>query len=197
MKQNKIYKIALLSFLVLLSGIVIYKFAYKSQNSTVSSTKVLDGVLLYNKERDSEFIRRLFKENWNWLIPEGQGFALDAFLDLRPTRPGKPVSTIKVLYENNKPIGFTAYQKENFYTGEFRFLAVDTPYRGKGYSQKLMCHALQELRSQGLSRVELQTRLDNKPALALYEKLGFKELWRDAPYVRFERSLLEGPCISS
>jgi len=196
MKQNKIYQILLLSILVLLSGVAIYKLGYKPE-STLAGKRILDGIQPYNYDQDSGFIKRLFKENWNWLIPDGQGFPLDAFLELRPTRPGKPISTIKVLYEKNTPIGFTAYQKENFYTGELRFITIDTPYRGKGHSEKLMCHALQDMRSWGLSRVELQTRLDNKPALALYEKLGFKELWRDAPYIRLERSLLDGPCINN
>lgn len=47
-------------------------------------------------------------------------------------------------------------------------------YRRLGIGKKLMQAAIQKAEQKGLTRIELSVREKNKPAIALYEKLGFK-----------------------
>jgi RimJ/RimL family protein N-acetyltransferase len=47
------------------------------------------------------------------------------------------------------------------------------PYRGRGLGGALLRAVLDEARSQGLSRVELEVYISNRPAIRLYERFGF------------------------
>lgn len=53
-------------------------------------------------------------------------------------------------------------------------MAVISGCRGKGVGEALIRTALQAARDKGLTRIELTVRENNKPAIALYEKLGFQ-----------------------
>ncbi|RDI47003.1 GNAT family N-acetyltransferase [Aquicella lusitana] len=53
-------------------------------------------------------------------------------------------------------------------------IGVLAPFRGKGIGEALMRAAIEKARHRGLTRIELTVREHNKPAIALYEKLGFK-----------------------
>lgn len=46
-------------------------------------------------------------------------------------------------------------------------------YRGQGIGRRLMAATLAHARNKGLTRVELEVRADNAPAIALYESMGF------------------------
>lgn len=54
-------------------------------------------------------------------------------------------------------------------------VGVLAPFRGQGIGEALMRAALEKARSRGLTRIELTVREQNKPAIALYEKLGFQQ----------------------
>ncbi len=47
-------------------------------------------------------------------------------------------------------------------------------YRGKGLGQRLLEACLARAKEVGLTRIELETRADNEPALRLYERMGFE-----------------------
>jgi ribosomal protein S18 acetylase RimI-like enzyme len=53
-------------------------------------------------------------------------------------------------------------------------IGVLAPFRGRGIGEALMRPAIEKARSKGLTRIELTVREHNKPAISLYEKLGFK-----------------------
>jgi putative acetyltransferase len=46
-------------------------------------------------------------------------------------------------------------------------------YRGRGIGKRLLSAALAKARSNGITRVELEVRSDNAPAIKLYEHMGF------------------------
>ncbi len=46
--------------------------------------------------------------------------------------------------------------------------------QGKGFGTKLLTEGLTKLKSRGAIKVRLEVVSENKPAVALYEKLGFK-----------------------
>lgn len=53
-------------------------------------------------------------------------------------------------------------------------IAVDQPWRRRGVATKLMQRALRFIKSEGFSDVQLLVRADNKAAIRMYEKLGFR-----------------------
>ncbi|AST90982.1 MULTISPECIES: GNAT family N-acetyltransferase [Sutcliffiella] len=55
-------------------------------------------------------------------------------------------------------------------------LYVKMPYRGNGYSKLLIEEAIKEFRNLGYSDVRLNVYAHNEKAMALYEKMGFKDV---------------------
>lgn len=64
-------------------------------------------------------------------------------------------------------------------------IGVIAEFRRYGVGEALMRAAISKARDKGLTRVELTVREHNKPAIALYEKLGFKVegVHRNAIYI--------------
>ena len=93
---------------------------------------------------------------------------------------------IKVLRENDQFIGFVAYYMKNFFIGQLLFLAVKPEFRGKGYAQKLMQYAIEDLKKQGATMITLVTRTSNVAAQAVYKKAGFHVSHEEDGYVYFE-----------
>lgn len=54
-------------------------------------------------------------------------------------------------------------------------IGILAAYRGQGIGKKLMQAAIQQAEQKGLTRIELTVREQNKPAIALYKKLGFEK----------------------
>jgi RimJ/RimL family protein N-acetyltransferase len=64
-------------------------------------------------------------------------------------------------------------------------MGVVSEHRGRGIGFRLLGAALEEAFRRGLGRIELDVRVDNVRAIALYEKVGFKRegVIRDAFFV--------------
>ena|ERR1700722_6394033 len=91
----------------------------------------------------------------------------------------------KVLRDQGKFVGFTAYYKLTPTKGKILFVAVHPDMRGKRYGQVLMQTALKELKNMGIREVELVTRTSNTAAQKLYLRTGMHETFKDADYVYF------------
>jgi len=52
---------------------------------------------------------------------------------------------------------------------------VEPGHRRKGYAREILTAILDELAAEGVKDIFLNARGDNEPALALYERLGFKK----------------------
>ena len=62
-------------------------------------------------------------------------------------------------------------------------IAVDKRYRRMGIGNKLMKDMISELVDAGTDRISLEVRAHNLPAIALYKKYGFEEIFvRDNYY---------------
>lgn len=148
---------------------------------------------VYTPERDRAFILNIFDKNWDWLISEDSfDFSVEHMLDTRSSskRPENYGNmTIKVGLEDGKPVGFSSYYLKSADKAQLLFLAMDEQYRGKGYAQKLLQHMLDELALNGITTVELITRVRNVRAQHIYKKIGFKEMWRDEEFIIYRRSL--------
>lgn len=59
---------------------------------------------------------------------------------------------------------------------ELNRICVNPDFRKKGYSSILMNHVIELMKDNDLDRIILEVADDNKPALNLYDKFGFKDI---------------------
>lgn len=103
---------------------------------------------------------------------------------------GPPIDTTKIFVQNNindswphfvalneeKIIGWcdiTSLARPIFDHVGSLGIGVLADYRGQGIGEALIRATLQQARIKGLTRIELTVFENNKPAISLYEKLGF------------------------
>lgn len=85
--------------------------------------------------------------------------------------------TFYILMENEKVIGWCdIIPKHQPFFAHAGVLAMGTlkQYRGKSLGEQLIRKAIKTAFKKGLTRIELLTYTDNKPAINLYKELGFK-----------------------
>lgn len=88
---------------------------------------------------------------------------------------GKPYSQTLLLTDDETDSQILGYIVFWILMDETQILnvAVDLPYRGLGYAQKLVRQVIQLALKQGAKRVILEVRKSNTPAIQLYQKVGF------------------------
>ena len=148
------------------------------------------GIFPYDRVRDKKAMLQLFSDNKYWLFPADNALDSEYFFDhCSPTMnvADHNRESIMVYRIGGSAIGLVSYYIESAGVGRIHFLVIDEPYRGKGYSQKLMHYALQDLKKEGAKKVWLVTRMDNLPAQRLYLGLGFKNGIHNTEYVCFEK----------
>jgi ribosomal-protein-alanine N-acetyltransferase len=67
---------------------------------------------------------------------------------------------------------------------EILSIAVDSKYRGKGFSYELLRTHLGHLAGQGLKTVFLEVEENNRPARSLYSRAGFRVVGRRERYYK-------------
>lgn len=65
-------------------------------------------------------------------------------------------------------------------------MGVLATYRGQGLGTRLLQHCLDKAARKGITRVTLEVRADNAPAIALYTKLGFEIEARKRNALRYD-----------
>ena len=63
-------------------------------------------------------------------------------------------------------------------------VAVHPDRRRQGIAENLITHLIQELKNRGSHALMLEVRASNAPAIALYEKLGFRQVGLRKNYYR-------------
>lgn len=150
------------------------------------------GVYEYDPSIDRDFIINLFKNDWYWLISDASAkdYSVERMLDYRASSREHTGDLILRVYRvQSKPVGFLAYFPGELFVWYILFCAVDKAHRSKGYARKMMNYALEDVKKRGARVVRLITRADNLPAQKLYKSLGFKQIWTDGAYVKFEKDL--------
>jgi len=170
MKQQKSWKkltiFAGITATVLSAGILYYAFAPRGP------------IYDFDPARDTQEILAIFEHNWHWLI-SSDDYSPEFMLKHRaPSKDPLYVGSlhIKVLREQNKLAGFTAYYMKKKGLGQLLFLAVGQEFRGKGYGEQLVQYVLKDFADMGASCVRLVTRTTNFPAHRLYNRIGFHEI---------------------
>ena len=65
-------------------------------------------------------------------------------------------------------------------------MGVHPGYRGQGLGSRLLAACIEKAWAKELTRIELEARADNEPAIALYEKFGFKHEALKVQAMRFD-----------
>jgi len=73
--------------------------------------------------------------------------------------------------ENDHEIGILNFSSE---AGRISNVGVHPARRGQGYGRQIMLFGLRQLKDAGCKQAKLRVHIDNKPALKLYESLGFE-----------------------
>lgn len=150
------------------------------------------GVYAYEPSIDRSFIIDLFKNDWYWLISDysAKDYSVEHMLDNRASSKEHSGDLIIKTYRvAGKPVGFMAYYPKELFEGYILFLAVDKKNRSKGYARKMLNYVINDFKKQGIRVVRLITRTDNVPGQKLYKSMGFKQIWTDGAYVKFEKVL--------
>lgn len=82
-----------------------------------------------------------------------------------------------VVEKDGKVRGFyraTRYKGRARHVAILQTLAVDPAERGSGFAAAMVGEAINCLRAEGVSRVELQVEADNPRGVSFYRKLGFE-----------------------
>jgi ribosomal-protein-alanine N-acetyltransferase len=96
---------------------------------------------------------------------------------------------IDVVRDGQRIIAFCNYW---LVTTELHILSIAThpDYRGKGIATQLLAHVLDKARETGCSLATLEVRRSNVPAIALYERAGFKTVHVRARYYQDDEDAL-------
>lgn len=180
--KNYIKYLILALTLIIGAGAGLYLYKYKFSSTT--------GIFEYDPKIDREFILKTFKDNWHWLVSE-YSTDFDQYLmldkpDIFAKKRDVTNMHIMVYRVDNKPVAFSVYYVRPILRGDILFLAVDEAHRKHGYGRKLIQYDLDQLKKMGCFVVKITTRVTNTPARKLYESFGFKELWTERGFVKYE-----------
>lgn len=84
-------------------------------------------------------------------------------------------------YVDNNLAGIIVYYCNNLETKEafITLVVVDRGFRGLGIAQRLMNNVIASVKIKGFERCRLEVKLNNPQAIRLYEKLNYKEDYRN------------------
>jgi ribosomal protein S18 acetylase RimI-like enzyme len=88
-----------------------------------------------------------------------------------------PASAFAVLYVDQRPAAMGLAVSEREYVGLFDII-THPEMRNRGLGQQLILHLLQWGKTHGATHSYLQVMTNNEPALRLYEKLGYQEVYQ-------------------
>jgi ribosomal protein S18 acetylase RimI-like enzyme len=94
----------------------------------------------------------------------------------RMVRDASPL--LLTAYRDDRPVGFTIgeiYRSRGMASGRLCKFIVEDSYRGKGIGNQLMQCFMSTITRMGCRSCSIEVRIDNKNAIALYEKFEFKK----------------------
>ena len=90
---------------------------------------------------------------------------------------------------NGQAIGCAAYRTKERSVGEIKRVFVKSEFRGQGISKRLMDAVEAHAREQKCEKLFLDTRATLEPAVSMYRKRGFEEVFREGLYIQMEKRL--------
>jgi len=138
-------------------------------------------ILKYQPEHQPWFekLNRYWIEKYFWMEP------IDFEVLQHPEEHiVKPGGTIFIGTYNREIAGTAAVKFVDAGTYEFTKMAVDEKYQGKKIGKAIAEAAIKWSKEAGAKRIILYSNTKLETAIAMYRKLGFKEIPLDGPYKR-------------
>ena len=101
--------------------------------------------------------------------------------------PAENIERVWVAYEKNVPICCVAYRPRSDGAGEVKRLFVKKEYRGRGISKALLSEVKFHAKTEGCSKLFLDTRITLEPAVSLYRSFGFEITFQQGLYIQMEK----------
>jgi len=184
LRSSRIVQFALILAVVAITAFVGWRSMYH--------VPVHEGVVSYQASRDRAAVIKLYQDNMYWVAREGSLASIEALLDTKTPTPHTAdygIARNYVYLLAGKPVGFVSWFPESFYKARLHIIVVDADYRGRGISDALMNYAMDDIKRQGMSSVNLITRMGNTSARKLYERLNYAVTWHDDNYIRYGKTL--------
>ena len=124
---------------------------------------------------DLNWVRKMFRDYAEELqVDLGvQGF--DEELAALPGKYAQPSGCLVLVFQGSKPVGCAGLRPLGEGDVELKRYYISPEARGLGAGSLLLADLIRIAREKGYARMVLDTIPKLKPALALYEKFGFKE----------------------
>jgi GNAT superfamily N-acetyltransferase len=125
---------------------------------------------------DLELIKILFSEYAQSLEVDLCFQDFNRELDLLPGKYAQPDGRLYLAYWNNHLAGCVALRRYDQNRAELKRLFIREEFRGLGLSKHLIKRIIQDAKDIGYENIVLDTLNTMKPAIALYQSFGFKEI---------------------
>jgi len=80
------------------------------------------------------------------------------------------IESLYIAYKDAEPVGILDINPNE---GIISNIGVAPSFRGEGYGKQIMLFGMKKLKEQGNKQAHLRVHIDNKPAINLYESIGF------------------------
>ncbi len=134
------------------------------------------GSVAQAKPDEIDEIRAMFSEYVAWLGVDLSFQQYDAELSSLPGRYAPPSGRLLLARHNGLPAGCACLRKLSATRCELKRLYVREAFRKQGVGALLTHTALTEARLIGYREIVLDTLGSMRPAIALYQNLGFEEI---------------------
>ena len=144
-----------------------------------TSVQVLSLEELEIPEFGTVMFRQIIDEDrlWEYARLKGMDEAETTVFERMMSQVPAPVQYVSLLDEQ-EPVAMGVAVQEGEYSGLFGGLVTDRTKRQQGFGTRLVWAILDEAKTSRAKKAYLQVEVTNDPALRLYIRLGFEELYR-------------------
>ena len=146
----------------------------------ISSNSVGSTIRPYQKETDQQALIAIIMQSPQYLLGEEWGTTQEEQLAKAKKYLESDKYATLVLEIDKEPVGFVnycVYPILNETVAMLHLLGVSNNHKRRGYGSLLAHKALEAIKKEKPAYVMLTVQSKNKPAVALYEKLGFKSMY--------------------
>lgn len=142
-------------------------------------------VRIERKEAGDAEILRLFSEHDDYMID----FLAEDRIYYSRYSENERLEAVWAAVIDGQTVGCAAYRTKENAVGEVKRVFVREEFRGKGISKRLMDAVEAHARKEKCEKLFLDTRITLEPAVSVYRKRGFEEVFRQGLYVQMEKRL--------
>jgi GNAT superfamily N-acetyltransferase len=139
-------------------------------------------IMPFDDARDMDELVKIFDADRQWFTGSSTYSIAEAIRkEIQKAGCADDKLYVTVLRECDTLVGFIIYR-----AGHVNYLGVSKDHRGKRYGEKLLGHAIEEMKKMGMRKVRLGMYIGNEPAQKLYHRFGFCETGRSHSVAYFE-----------